>query len=48
MVRQTRAVSGYRSYFDFRMKEEGFDDGYQSVLVDWRISSARKRSFFTL
>ena len=44
------ALSEYASwgYFDFRMKGEGFDDGYQSVPVNWRISSARKRAFFTL
>jgi hypothetical protein len=35
-------------YFDFRMKGEGFDEGYQSVPVHWGISSARKRGFFTL
>ena len=35
-------------YFDFRMKGEGFDDGYQSVPVNWGISSARKRAFFDL
>lgn len=35
-------------YFDFRMKGEGFDDGYQSVPVNWGISSARKRGFFKL
>jgi len=79
MVRQTRAVPGYRpmpilfneddhfdfdqpmnnfvaavtaraswGYFDFRMKDEGFDEGYQSVPVNWGISSARKRGFFKL
>jgi len=79
MVRQTRAVPGYRAmpvlfneddhfdfdqpennfaaavseraswgYFDFRMKGETFDDGYQSVPVNWGISSARKRGFFKL
>ena len=79
MVRQTRAVPGYRpmpilfneddhfdfdqpgnnfssavgeyaswGYFDYRMKEEGFDDGYQSVPVNWSISSPRKRGFFQL
>ena len=79
MVRQTRAVAGYRpmpilfneddhfdfdkpmnnfvaavseraswGYFDFRMKGEGFDEGYQSVPVNWRISSERKRGFFKL
>jgi len=35
-------------YFDFRMKDEGFAEGYQSVPVNWGISSARKRGFFRL
>lgn len=35
-------------YFDFRMKGESFDDGFQSVPVNWGLSSARKRSFFQL
>lgn len=35
-------------YFDFRMKAETFDDGYQSVPVNWGISSSRKRAFFKL
>jgi hypothetical protein len=35
-------------YFDYRMKGEGFDDGYQSVPVNWELSSARKRGFFDL
>lgn len=35
-------------YFDFRKKGEGFDEGYQSVPVNWGISSARKRGFFDL
>jgi hypothetical protein len=44
------AVSRYASwgYFDFRMKGEGFDEGYQSVPVNWSISSSRKRGFFDL
>lgn len=44
------AVSEYASwgYFDFRMKDEGFDDGYQSVPVNWGISSPRKQGFFKL
>jgi hypothetical protein len=33
-------------YFDFRMKDEGFDEGYQSVPVNWKISSERKKGFF--
>jgi hypothetical protein len=79
MVRQTRAVPGYRpmpiffneddhfdfdkpennfiaavseyagwGYFDFRMKDEGFEQGYQSVPVDWGIRSERKKGFFRL
>ncbi len=42
------AISEYASwgYFDFRMKGEGFTDGYQSVPVDWTISSPRKKAFF--
>jgi len=35
-------------YFDFRMKGEGFNEGYQSVPVNWGISSERKRGFFKL
>jgi hypothetical protein len=35
-------------YFDFRMKGEGFAEGYQSVPVDWGIRSERKRGFFKL
>ncbi len=35
-------------YFDYRMKDEGFDEGYQSVPVNWGLSSQRKRGFFKL
>lgn len=44
------AVSAYASwgYFDYRMKDEGFEDGYQSVPVDWGINSERKKGFFEL
>jgi hypothetical protein len=35
-------------YFDFRMKDEKFEDGYQSVPVDWGINSERKKGFFEL
>ncbi len=35
-------------YFDYRMAGEGFQEGYQSVPVNWQISSARKRGFFGL
>jgi len=44
------AVKGYASwgFFDFRMKDEGFEQGYQSVPVDWGINSERKKGFFNL
>lgn len=44
------AVDEYASwgFFDYRMKDEGFDEGYQSVPVNWKISSNRKRGFFDL
>jgi hypothetical protein len=35
-------------YFDYRIVGEGFQDGFQSVPVDWSIGSARKRGFFRL
>ena len=35
-------------YFDFRMKGEGFDEGYQSIPANWGISSPRKAGFFRL
>ena len=35
-------------YFDYRMSRERFEDGFQSLPVDWTISSARKRAFFGL
>jgi len=46
----TTAIGEHASwgYFDYRMKGEGFDDGYQSVPVNWGISSNRKRAFFRL
>lgn len=44
------ALDEYASwgYFDYRMADEGFDEGYQSVPVNWGISSERKRGFFGL
>jgi hypothetical protein len=46
----TAAIGEYTSwgYFDFRQRGEGFDDGYQSVPVNWQITGARKRAFFKL
>jgi hypothetical protein len=42
------AVKSYASwgYFDYRMKDEGFEAGFQSVPVDWSINSQRKKMFF--
>lgn len=44
------AIGEYASwgYFDYRMKGESFNEGYQSVPVNWDISSERKRGFFKL
>jgi hypothetical protein len=46
----TAAIGEYASwgYFDFRQAREGFDEGYQSVPVNWGISSDRKKGFFRL
>jgi hypothetical protein len=46
----TAAIGEYASwgYFDFRQQGEGFNDGYQSVPVNWQITGARKRAFFKL
>lgn len=44
-VNATKAYASW-GYFDFRMKDEGFDEGYQSVPVNWGISSERKKEFF--
>lgn len=46
----TEAVRSYASwgFFDYRMKNENYVDGYQSVPVNWGISSPRKQGFFTL
>jgi hypothetical protein len=52
------AVQAYASwgYFDFRGKkghqgfeiDEPFEEGYQSVPIDWGINSERKKGFFNL
>jgi len=46
----TAAIKNYASwgYFDYRMKDESFEEGYQSVPVDWGINSERKKGFFEL
>jgi len=42
------ALSEYASwgYFDYRMQGEAYGDGYQSVPVNWGLSSPRKKAFF--
>ncbi len=35
-------------FFDYRMDREKYPDGYQSLPVDWSISSPRKIAFFNL
>jgi hypothetical protein len=35
-------------YFDYRKEGETFDEGFQSVPVNWQISSPRKKAFFKL
>ncbi len=42
------ALESYASwgYFDFRKDNEPYEAGFQSVPVDWKISSDRKKAFF--
>jgi len=42
------AVKAYASwgYFDFRRDGEPYEEGFQSVPADWKISSQRKKDFF--
>ena len=42
------AISVHASwgFFDFRRSDEPFEEGYQSVPVDWGINSERKKEFF--
>jgi hypothetical protein len=47
MLAALRAYASW-GFFDYRMAGEKFDDGYQSVPVNWTISSPRKRDFFKL
>src|SRR5258708_4253687 len=35
-------------FFDYRLNREGFESGFQSLPVDWRISSLRKAQFFDM
>lgn len=42
------AVEAYASwgFFDYRRPGESFEEGFQSVPVDWGINSERKKAFF--
>ena len=42
------AVESYASWglFDFRREGDAFEEGFQSVPVDWSISTDRKKEFF--
>ncbi|WP_020527876.1 hypothetical protein [Flexithrix dorotheae] len=44
------AISAHASwgFFDYRRTGEEFENGFQSVPVDWRISSERKQAFFDM
>jgi hypothetical protein len=43
-------TSAYASWglFDFRRKDEPFEEGFQTVPADWTISTERKKAFFNL
>ena len=47
MLAAVRARAGW-GFFDYRQIRERFADGYQSLPVDWGITSERKRGFFGL
>jgi hypothetical protein len=44
------AIDGHASwgFFDYRLKGEEIAEGYQSLPVDWRINTTRKKAFFRL
>jgi hypothetical protein len=45
MIAAVRAYASW-GYFDFRRDGEPYEDGFQSVPADWKISSERKKAFF--
>ncbi len=47
MLAATQAYASW-GFFDFRMDNEAFKDGFQSVPVNWGITSERKKGFFRL
>ncbi len=46
-IAATKAGASW-GYFDYRMKDEEFAEGYQSMPADWGINSERKKGFFGL
>ena len=50
MNNMVAALQSYASwgFFDYRMDGEEFNQGYQTVPVDWGINSERKKGFFNL
>lgn len=46
-VKATEAYASW-GYFDFRKKEESFEQGFQCPPVDWGINSERKKGFFDI
>ena len=47
MLAAVQEYSGW-GYFDYRQIRDRFEDGYQSLPVDWGITSTRKKGFFNL
>jgi hypothetical protein len=47
MVAAAESGAGW-GFFDYRRIRERFEDGFQSLPVDWSIASTRKRAFFGL
>lgn len=45
-----KAIEAYASwgYFDFRKKDEPFEQGFQCIPADWGINSDRKKGFFSI
>jgi len=47
MLAAVQEYSGW-GYFDYRQIRDRFEEGYQSLPVDWGINSGRKKGFFNL
>lgn len=46
-VKATEAYASW-GYFDFRKKDEPYEQGFQCIPADWGINSERKKGFFRL